>query len=161
MMRIAALYYLIGGWLFFIAANISPAQTSPPPNVTTNLEQKVGNADLIVTGQFLAATNDRKAKAPIKILEILKGGVGNETRVAACFRANALTVSPKIGSKWIFFLLKPYKTEDGMEYRKIAGKNQDDKELMLSDDYEGIFPSTEENIKAVEGILAQKAGTHQ
>jgi len=152
-MHVFSSLHLFCGLLTVAAVNAALAQQIPSPNLTTNLEQKIRDSNLIIIGQFLATTNDRKAKAPIKILETLMGSVQNETRVVACFRANALTISPKKGSKWIFLLRKPFKTEDGAEYRKIVGENQDDDERMLSDDYEGILPATDENIQAVKDFV--------
>jgi len=113
-------------------------------NRQTNLDQKVRSAELIVVGQFLNSPNERRAKAPIKVSDTLKGKVRTDTGIVACFQATGLTVSPKKLSKWIFLLLASTETKNGKEFRKIVGENYD---------YVGIFPATDENIEAIKRLV--------
>jgi hypothetical protein len=145
---------------FFVAATslLLCCRSAPPgrpereneldTNQLAKLEYMVKEADVIVEGEFIGIINDRRAEAPIQKMKLLKGTLAPGTLVVACYQATALTVSPYRGSRWMFFLVKPFDLGPGVEYRKIVGGNYDD---------DGIAPASPAYRAAVKRLMAAEA----
>lgn len=128
------------------------AQETGDSKVATNLQNRVSQSDVIVVGEFRGTENRRKAQAPIKVLDVLRGQLSPDGNLVTCFRASALTITPKRGSRWIFFLQKPFEVKGEVEYRKVVGQYGPE-DRILNDDYDGIVPATAENVAAVKDLL--------
>jgi hypothetical protein len=149
-----------------LACAIGLAQTNRTPvqldatNGSTNLAKLVKLSDLVVVGEFRVGTNERMAKTPIKIVETIRESVFPATNVAPCFRPTVMTISPKKGSRWIFFLQQPWEITNGIEYRKVVGTYGKEKHIW-NDDFEGILPATEENLKALRAFFASSTNGNE
>ena len=101
------LWLTLYGWLW----NGEVQAERPASGVKTNLQVRVNQSDVIVVGEFRGTEKNRKAKAPIKVLDVLRGESSPNREVVACFRASALTITPRQRSKWIFFT-KAFRSEE-------------------------------------------------
>lgn len=129
------------------------------PHDWLTVAERVRQADIIVIGRLSRTTRTHFANSEVVVKRVLKGQVGQEPLKVGYFYGEATTESDAPWHQDHILFLRMWEVEapGGVLWTKFVGRTvRDDTDgsvQIVSRDYNGLLPATEENVALVTGLL--------